>query len=337
MLLKYKLLCIVLSMWCLSATAQNVHFSQQYANRLFLNPAFAGLNHDWSVSISHRTQWPALQAAFNANQIAADLSLPNTKSAISLQLQQDRAGIGGLQKLAATAGYAYHTPLTNGISLSAGMQATIGALSINYSNLVFGDQLSDNGQVALTSAEINTFEPTHYVSFTSGALLYTNQAWLSITAANLNKPAYGFHEKTDIPMHFTANLGYKFYVSSSQAGSSPSEISISPVATIRYQENFSNLDVGLYTNYAPASLGLIYKSIAVTGDLNQEQALAVVAGLKLNQVKVGFSHDIGISESTRQLGGATEISVIFERVLPQKVFRSRLHTKISRPIACPEI
>lgn len=334
---KKRILCIVACLWCLAATAQDVHYSQQYANRLNLNPAFAGLNHDWSVTVSHRTQWPALNGAFITNQVAADVSLPNTKSAISFALQQDKAGIGGLQKLAASAGYAYHTPLTDRITLSAGLQATVASMRINFDNLVFGDQLSNNGQTAVTSAEVNTFEPTHYASFATGVLIYTNQLWLGITAAHLNKPAYGFGEKTTLPMRFLANTGYKFYVSSYRTNAGTTEFSISPTATFTHQENFNRLDAGLYTNYTPVSLGLLYKGVPVTGGSNQEQALAVIAGLQLNQVKVGFSHDVGISDFYRQSGGATEISIVFERLDTNKVFRSRSRSKISRRIICPEI
>lgn len=335
MFLRKRIVCIVACLWCFMASAQDVHFSQQYASRLYLNPAFAGLNHDWSVSINHRTQWPALNGAFVTNQVAGDLLLPNTKSAISLVLQQDKAGIGGLQKIAASAGYAYHTPLTNQLALSAGLQATVARLSINYDNLVFGDQLSDNGQVAVTSAEANSFEPTNYISFTTGALIYTNQLWLGLSAAHLNKPAYGFGEKTSLPIRFTANTGYKFYVSSYRTNERAAEFSISPTATFTHQKNFNELDVGLYTNYTPVSLGLLYKGVPLTGGSNNEKALAVIAGLQLNQIKVGFSHDIGISDFYRQSGGATEISIIFERLDTNKVFRSRSRSKISQGIVCP--
>lgn len=337
MFINKRILSVLVCFWCFAAAAQDAHFSQQYASRLYLNPAFAGLNHDWSVSINHRTQWPALNGAFVTNQVTADLLLPNTKSAISLVLQQDKAGIGGLQKLLGSVGYAYHTPLTEQIALSAGLQASVASLSINYGNLVFGDQLSDNGQVALTSAEANNFEPTRYFSFTTGALLYTRQLWLGLTASHLNKPTYGFGEKTRLPMRFTANAGYKFYVSSYQTNNREVEFSLSPAVTFAYQENFKRLDAGIYTNYTPVSLGLLYKGVPVTGGSNQEQAVAVIAGLQLNQVKVGFSHDVGISDFSRQSGGATEISVIFERLGTNKVFQSRLRSKISRRIICPEI
>jgi len=335
MYFKKAILCIVLCLWYFGARSQDVHFSQQYASRLYYNPAFAGLGHDWSVTINHRTQWPALNGAFVTNQLSSDLLLPNTKSAISLLVQQDKAGIGGLQKLTASGGYAYHTPLTDKLGLSAGLQATVASLSINYNNLVFGDQLSDNGQIAVTSAQANTFEPTQYLSFTSGFLLYTDQFLFGFAAAHLNKPTYGFGQKTRLPIRYTANAVYNFYVSRFRTRNGTGTISVSPAAAFVHQENFTRLDAGLYTNYAPLSLGLLYKGIPATGGEKQEQALAIMAGLQLNQLKIAFSHDVGLTDFTRQSGGANEISVIFERLMTDNVFRSRSRSKISDRFVWP--
>ena len=326
---------IILCTLCLAAQSQDAHFTQQYANRLYLNPAFAGLGHSWSVSLAHRNQWPALNGSFITNQLAADYRLGNTKSAINIIVQQDRAGVGGLQKLQATAGYAYHTALTESWSMSAGLQASIASLKINYDNLVFGDQLSDNGQVAVTSAEAATFEPNSFVSFAVGGLVYTDQLWVGLKASNLNKPAYGFEDKTKLPLNYLVNAGYKFYVKSYEEQGRIFELSVTPSVTYIHQNNFSRADFGLHTIYTPLTLGIIYKGIPVTSGTNQDKALSVVAGLQLEAVKIGFSHDIGLSGISRQAGGANEVSLVFEQLEFNKLFRSRLGRKINRSIPCP--
>lgn len=322
-------------MWSVGALAQDVQYSQQYANRLYLNPAFAGLGHDWSVSLAHRNQWPALNGSFISNQLAADYSLADSKGAVSLLVQQDRAGIGGLQKWQISGGYAYHTDLSEKLTLSAGLQAGVGSLRINFDNLVFGDQLSNNGMVSLTSAEANRFEPSYYLDFTVGGLLLSDQFWVGLTAAHLNKPTYGFEEEFELPLSFTAIAGYKFYARSYEERGRLFELSFSPTATYVHQLNASRLDVGLYTIYTPLTLGLIYNGVPVTGGTNQDQTLSVIAGLQLEQFKLGFSHDIGIKGFSEEAGGANEISLIFERVDINKLFRSRLRSKLSRDIVCP--
>ncbi|GAB3195070.1 type IX secretion system PorP/SprF family membrane protein [Pontibacter aydingkolensis] len=326
---------IILCLYCLTALAQESHFTQQYANRLSLNPAFAGLNHNWSASLSHRNQWPALNGSFITNQFTADYRLGNSKSAINLAVQQDRAGIGGLQKLQATAGYAHHTALTEKWAIAAGLQVSIASLRVNFDNLVFGDQLSDNGQIAVTSAEAAKFEPNSYLSFTVGGLVYSDQFWVGLKVANLNKPAYGFENETRLPIGYVVNTGYKFYARSYVEQGRLFELSFTPSATYIHQNNFNRADFGLHTIYTPLTLGIIYKGIPVTSGTNQDQALSVIAGLQIETLKIGFSHDIGLSGISRQAGGANEISLVFEQLEIDKLFGSRSGRKINRRIPCP--
>ena len=335
MVLNKVLCCIILCLSCILVQAQDAHFTQMYANRLYLNPAFAGLNHSWSVSLAHRNQWPALNGSFVINQLTADASIRDTKSAISLILQQDRAGVGGLQKLQASAGYAYGTALTDKWALSAGMQASIASLRLNLDNLVFGDQLSENGQVAVTSAEAGAFEPNNYLSFAVGGLVYTDQLWIGLKVNHLNQPAYGFEENTRLPIGYVANAGYKFYARSYQEQGRVFELSFTPSATYIKQGEFFRTDIGLHTIYTPLTLGIMYKGFPLGSGTNQDQALSVIAGLQLEAFKVGFSHDVGLSGISRQAGGANEVSLVFEQLELNKLFKSRLGRKLNRLIPCP--
>ncbi|WP_162054167.1 PorP/SprF family type IX secretion system membrane protein [Pontibacter pamirensis] len=322
-------------LWAFIAGAQDVQFTQQYANRIYLNPAFAGINSDWSIALAHRNQWPALNGSFITNQLAADYRLPDTKSAVSLLVQQDRAGVGGLQKWQLSGGYAYHTNLTEKWAMSAGLQASVASLRVNFDNLVFGDQLSDNGQVAVTSAEANSFKPSYYMDFTVGGLVYSDQFWAGLTAAHLNRPGYGFNQETELPVQFTAIMGYKFYAKSYEERGQLFELSFSPTATFIHQQNLNRLDLGIYTNYTPLTLGFIYRGIPVTGGTNQDQTLSIIAGLQLKNLKIGYSHDVGIQGFSEEAGGANEISLVFEPADLNNLFKGNSRRKLNRNIVCP--
>ncbi|MCJ8163787.1 PorP/SprF family type IX secretion system membrane protein [Pontibacter sp. E15-1] len=319
----------------LAAAGQDVHLTQQYANRLYLNPAFAGINSAWRVALAHRNQWPALNGSFRTSQLTADYRLPDTKSAVSLLVQQDRAGIGGLQKWQLSGGYAYHTNLTENWAMSAGLQASVASLRVSSDNLVFGDQLSDNGLVALTSAEARSFEPGYYLDFTVGGLAYTRQFWVGLTAAHLNRPGYGFNQETELPLRFTAIAGYKFYAKSYEEQGQLFELSFLPTATFIQQQNLTRLDIGLYTIYTPLTLGFIYKGVPMPNGTNQDKTLAVLLGLELQNVRVGYSHDIGLQGFSAEAGGANEISLIFEPAGFKDLFQSRNNHKLNRNIVCP--
>ncbi len=318
----------------LKATGQDALFTQQYANRLYLNPAFNGLGRSWSVAVAHRNQWPSLNGSFVTNQVAGDYRFEGTKSAIGMVLQQDRAGIGGLQKLQASLAYAYHTGLTENLAFSAGLQSSLASLRVNYDNLVFGDQLTDNGQTALSSAEALHFDPASYLSFAVGGILYNNQFWTGLSVSHLNQPSFGFDETTKQPLRFVANAGYKFYIPTG-LGRGNKEFSISPAVNFTHQQNFSRVDLALYTIYSPLALGVIYKGVPVTGGAEQDQSLALIAGISLNQLRIGFSHDVGVRGFGRQAGGANEISLVFEQLDLNNLFTGRRLSKINHNIVCP--
>ena len=333
--IKKTLMVCVCCLCAYMAAAQDVHLTQQYANRLYLNPAFAGINSRWSVALAHRNQWPALNGSFVTNQLAADFRLPETKSAVSLLVQQDRAGVGGLQKWQLSGGYAYHTNLTSKWAMSAGLQASVASLRVNFDNLVFGDQLTDNGLVAVTSAEASTFEPSYYMDFTVGGLLYTDQFWAGLTVAHLNRPGYGFNQKTRLPVRYIAIAGYKFYAKTYEEQGQLFELSFSPTVTFIHQQNLNRLDLGIYTIYTPLTLGLIYKGVPVTGGTKQDQTVSVIAGLQLRNVRLGYSHDLGLQGFSAEAGGANEISLVFEPSDINILFKSRLGRKLNRNIVCP--
>jgi type IX secretion system PorP/SprF family membrane protein len=331
-----KLYVLLLFLLCsVVAVAQDVQFTQQYANRLTLNPAYTGLNYNWRVTLAHRNQWPTLNGSFKTNQAAADVSLPDNRGAVGLILQHDRAGIGGLQKLEATAGYAYHTSLSSELAFSGGLQVSVASLRVNTDNLVFGDQLSDFGLIALTSAEAKNFEPSTYASVTAGGLIYTDQLWFGLTVKNLNRPAHGWKESSRLPMRYIANAGYKFYVASYETINGMMEFSISPSVTFAHQENFNRTDAGVYTKYTPLTFGLIYKGVPVAGNPEQDKALAVLAGLQLKQFEIGFSHDIGLSGISKQSGGANEITVTLRNVSFNRSSERNPKNKYNRVIFCP--
>jgi len=325
----------VCCLWTLAAVAQDVQLSQQYANRLYLNPAFAGINSSWSVALAHRDQWPALNGSFITNQLAADYRIPGTKSAFGLLVQQDRAGVGGLQKWQLSGGYAYHTNLTEKWAMSAGLQAAVASLRVNFGNLVFGDQLSDNGMAAVTSAEAGNFVPSYYMDFTVGGLLYTDQFWAGLSATHLNRPGYGFNQELQLPIRYIAIAGYKFYAKTYEEQGQLFELSFSPTATFLHQQNLNRLDIGLYTIYTPLTLGLIYKGVPVASGTNQDQTLSVLAGLQLRNIRVGYSHDVGLQGFSAEAGGANEVSLVFEPSDFNNLFKSRLRRKLNRNIVCP--
>src|ERR671921_396287 len=88
---QYLLLCLFL-IFSFQTLSQDFQFSQQYTNRLHLNPAFAGLRSDYSVAAAYRNQWRNLDNGFVTQQIAADYKFKNKKTVAGLIASLDKTG-----------------------------------------------------------------------------------------------------------------------------------------------------------------------------------------------------------------------------------------------------
>src|SRR5262245_8045525 len=92
-----KVLQILLSFGCCctlllpvhDVKAQDPHFTQFYANPLYLNPAFAGSAHCPRINLNYRNQWPALQGQFITASVSYDQQIPSISSGIGLLALSD--------------------------------------------------------------------------------------------------------------------------------------------------------------------------------------------------------------------------------------------------------
>ncbi|MDX5442415.1 MAG: PorP/SprF family type IX secretion system membrane protein [Hymenobacteraceae bacterium] len=335
MIQKFTLVLALIAGICFKTTAQDVHFSQQYAARLQINPAFAGISSDYSITAGHRNQWPSLRGSFTTSYLSADYRFKEQKSAVGLVASADESGNAGLTRLQVGGIYAYHTDLSDFVTVSAAVQAMYGSQRIDFSSLVFGDQLSDNGFVNASTQERDIFDPVNYASFATGAVVYTRQFWLSVAAAHLNQPDLGFASGSRLPTRITINTGYRFYISSYFAENRIYEFSVIPSITYTRQGIFNKTEIGLYTNYTPLTFGLVYRGISFTNSFASDHAIAAIAGINLEKIRLAYSYDIGLSGITAKTGGAHEVSVTFEELNLTKITKKLYTDKKYRRISCP--
>ena len=317
--------------------AQDVFFSQPFATRLHTNPAFTGLVDDYSVTLGYRNQFPSLAGSFITGQLAADVRL-NTKGqhhALGLLINQDRTGSVGYTRFEAGALYAYHTRLTPQLALSGGMRVSYGRQRVGYDNFVFGDQILEDGSVAGPSAEALNFPPANYLSLGTGAVLYTEQAWLSLAGQHLNQPDLGFRNQSALPISFNVSGGYKFFVVKPSTGVAVREVSFTPVAAYTRQGGSQRIETGAYFLASPVTLGAIYRNISAPGSVNAQNVLAVVAGVQAGGLRVGYSYDVGLTQLSSDLGGAHELTLslsAFDRL--ENAYR-RLKKRVYPTAPCP--
>ena len=324
-----------------AARAQDVYFSQPYANRLALNPAFAGLLDDYGGTLSFRNQYPTLAGTFTTTQLAADVRVPapGLHHGFGLLVSQDRTGEAGYTRFEAAAQYAYHTRLTRDLALSGGASVGYGRQRTGYDNLVFGDQLAPDGTVLGPSAEsLAGLPPRNYLSLGLGAVLYADQAWLSVSGQHLNQPDLGFATQATLPMRLNVSAGYKLFLQRPTIGRGTNdarEISFAPVASYTRQGGSQRSEAGLYFNAQPITLGATYRNLSFSNKTGTQHVLVAVAGVEFGDFRVGYSYDIGVSQLAQDLGGAHEITLTLRAFDKQESAWRRLRRK-NYPLApCP--
>ncbi|MDB5233276.1 MAG: hypothetical protein JWR44_269, partial [Hymenobacter sp.] len=293
------------------ARAQDVFFSQPFATRLHTNPAFTGLVDDYSVTLSYRNQFPTLSGSFISTQAAGDLRInaPGQHHAIGLLLNQDRSGAVGYTRLEIGGLYAYHTRLTQGLALSGGLRASYGRQRVGYDNFLFGDQMWEDGSVSGPTAEALDFPALNYFSLGTGAVLYSEQGWVSLAGQHLNQPSLGFRTQSQLPILLSISGGYKFFVIKPTGGVATREVSYTPVLAYTKQGGSQRTETGIYLTASPVTLGAVYRNISVPGNVGAQHVLAVVAGVQAGGLRLGYSYDVGLSRLSADLGGAHEVTL----------------------------
>ncbi|WP_218779727.1 PorP/SprF family type IX secretion system membrane protein [Hymenobacter crusticola] len=318
-----------------TATAQDLYFAQPFASRLHTNPAFAGLLDDYGVTLNYRNQFPTLAGSFQTSQLAADYRFPSQRSAVGLLIDYDRTGSIGYTRFEAGGVYAYHTRLTEGLSLSGGINLSYGNQRISYSNLVFGDQLSDDGLVLNQSSEAFDYKPTNYFTVGTGVLLYSDQFWLGVAGHHLNQPDLGFVTQTNLPIRLNINAGYKYYFLKSTVKQEYREISLSPVVNYAKQGGSQRAEVGLYGTVTPLTLGIVYRGLPLPGANHPQQVLTSVVGVSFGSFRLGYSYDASLSQFSSDFGGAHEISLAVRNFDMLEAAWRRLKRRNYPVIPCP--
>jgi type IX secretion system PorP/SprF family membrane protein len=319
------------------AQGQDVYFSQPFATRLHTNPAFTGLVDDYSVTLSYRNQLPLLAGSFVTAQAAADVRLnqPGQHHALGLLINQDRTGAVGYTRFEVGGLYAYHTRLTPKLALSGGLRASYGRQRVGYDNFVFGDQIREDGSVAGPSAESLDFVPVNYFSVGTGAVLYTDQFWLSLAGQHLNQPSLGFRQQSELPLLLNLSGGYKFFKVKPGPGIATREVSYTPVAAYTRQGGSQRVETGLYFTASPVTLGAVYRNIYVPGSVGSQHVLAVVAGVQAAGLRLGYSYDVGLSRLSADLGGAHEVTLALRAFDRLENAHRRLKKRVYPAAPCP--
>jgi len=263
--------------------AQDAVYTQSYASHLNLNPALAGLSHTPTIALNYRDQWNGFQGGYKTYSVSIDQHFDQFNSGLGFQLANDRTLQGAVNHLQISALYSYFVPITGEWGSTIGLQATLNQRSIDYNQLIFGDQISElSGFQPITVAtnEVLDFENRrNYFGLSGGFLLFSNTFYLGTTFKNINRPnisVANIEEESVLPMYISFHAGNTFNLNDI-SGLSPY---VTPNIFYANQGQYHQIMAG-----AQAGAGFLYTGLWARHNITNFDALIFLIGFEQGILK----------------------------------------------------
>lgn len=323
---KYLQIFFFLLFSSLLVTGQDVQFTQFYANKLYLAPSFAGAVQQDRISLSYRNQWPELPGAFVTYSFAYDHYFSNFNSGVGFLFLRDLAGSGELSTTDFGIQYSYDIQLNEWWHIRPGIHFLVMQTGLNFDKLIWNDQISPSGTTP--TIEQPTLNSKADVDFASSVLAYNDKHWLGVSVDHMLKPQNSLYDsETTVPLKVSVFGGTQIFRKGRLLN--PIDESLSVAFLFKTQDQYSQLDLGLYWYKQPLVLGLWYRGIPIIMDEKVGDAIAFLAGYKIENFSIGYSYDFTVSKLITSTGGAHEVSLIYE-------FKTTRVRKKKHMIPCPE-
>jgi type IX secretion system PorP/SprF family membrane protein len=313
------------SSW-LSASSQDLHFSQFFNSPLLTNPANTGFipEGDYRVGFNIRNQWASVTAfPYKTMSAFGDVQvMPNRDNTgwlgLGGQILRDMAGTSVLTSTKIYGSVAYHQMINQGSLVSLGFNVGWANKHINTADLTFPSQWNgkffdvQHTSVApkLDASNINYLDlqvGMNYAYFTEGSL-YLNAGF---SAMHVNRPRETFFSSQSvenrIPVRYTAFFNGSFMPNSQWI--------INPNIYASYQAKSYEIVGGLNARYNLSGDG--DKTLMAGLYYRYKDAFIPMIGLGIKDFNFTFSYDATTSslKNYNNTRGAFELSVIKNGVL----------------------
>ena len=304
--------CVMLLAEC---RAQDPEFTQFYANPLYLNPAFAGSEHCIRSTFNYRNQWPALTGQFITNSASFDKYVCHV-GGVGVLLTNDRAGEGTIITNNASLIYSYIFHPSRLFSISAGFQATYAEKKVDWSKLTFGDMIDPRRGFVMQTNEVPGNGVARYFDMSAGLMGYSRLLYFGVAVNHLTQPDEHLQVgPSPLPRKYTGHFGATIPVSTGHNG----DVTISPNILYQQQQDFKQLNLGMYVTRGPMTGGFWYRN---------HDSFIILIGVQQGIFKLGYSYDVTVSKLSNRTAGSHEISL-------QMKLTCKKCKKAFRPISCP--
>jgi type IX secretion system PorP/SprF family membrane protein len=222
---------ILLAAGWTGAAAQDPAFSQPYLSPVYLNPAATGAGeNDLRVSLVHRRQYLTIPSQFNYTVMSVDKFFPAIKGGLGVLATDFSEGY--LRRTGVYGSYSYticsgepniaRNDEVQTWFVTGGLQFGMVQRRIDYSKLLFSDQIDQNGIIpgSVSSADPPVFNKKWYPDFSGGLYLSHEIAGrgnllLGASAHHINQPDESLISSSDtfrspVPVLWGLNTAYQY-------------------------------------------------------------------------------------------------------------------------------
>ncbi|MDQ3111975.1 MAG: type IX secretion system membrane protein PorP/SprF [Bacteroidota bacterium] len=285
----------------LSARAQDPHFTQFYANPLYLNPALAGNKVCPRVNVSYRMQWPGIYGTYSTVGVSVDKLAYKLKGGVGLMIMNDRAAKGTLNTTGVGLIYAPQVQLSKRVSATAAIQAGYWQKALNWSKLTFGDEIDPQRGFVYETNEVQGKQSVGNFDLSAGILISSKHLFAGAALHHILEPNESFlGGNSPLPRKLTIHAGANIPLNK---GSREDEVSISPNILFMKQGDFTQLNLGLYAKKGSIVGGMWYRG---------NDSFIILLGMEVNAIRLGYSYDVTISKLTNASAGAHEVTLGYQ-------------------------
>ncbi len=307
--------------------AQDAHFSQFYANPLYLNPAFAGSDKCPRVNMSYRNQWPALGQTYVTYSLSYDQHVRLIQGGVGLLLTHDTQGDGSIVSTSISGMYSYTLPVTRKFAITGGFQASYMMKTIKW-DYIFPDMIHPlYGPIYATQEDPSIVDTQRdYFDFSTGVIGFTENIFFGVAVHHLTQPSESFLQGSDavLPRKYTLHFGMD--IPMTFGNMKRGDLSIAPQALFQQQGDFQQFNWGVYVNRKSIIAGFWARQ-----NFNfHYDSFIMLIGFKQDNIKFGYSYDLTISKLWNSTLGAHEVSLGF-------TFACRPPRTTLRTINCPRM
>ncbi len=300
-----KRICVISLFVMLSAIPsfgqQLPQYTQYMLNDYAFNPAIAGTKDYYRGVFSQRYQWAGIDDAPRTFIMSANGPLKNRKMGLGGYLMNDKTGPASQTSFYLS--YSYIIKLNDAFKASFALSGGLMQYVLDGSKVLLEDP-DDN--VLSNGIQYSTLPDAGF-----GFYLYTNRFYFGGSAPQLFNSRYNFFENG---INGEASLERHYYFTSGVRLGDESSLAVTPSLLLKYVDPVPvQIEGSVKADYMNLVwLGLTYR---------HEDALAILVGFNyLNNLSVGYSYDILMSDMKNYSSGSHEIvvGINFMRALPKK-------------------